>query len=146
MDIVWICSHTATCCCELPGVNLTKEEMFASCVQCAVSEVPQVGGVWGWLRVMAQCTHLLQLATRTERKREMIRLLAVHAAWGGWLNTTAGVSNRTSLADIIESSPPLSLSSFLTFTSYTLHISNFFPKFESHFLSNGTESLHVNEY
>lgn len=28
-----------------------------------------------------------------ETEREMIRLLAVHAARGGWLNTTAGVTN-----------------------------------------------------
>lgn len=77
---------------------------------CAVREVPQVGGSgggWGSRLSAPICCSWPQ--GQRERKREMIRLLAVHAARGGWLNTTAGVTNWTSLADIIESSPSLLL-------------------------------------
>lgn len=94
-----------------------------------VSKVPQVGGSgggWGSRLSAPICCSWPQ--GQRERKSEMIRLLVVHAARGGWLNTTAGVTNWTSLADIIESSPSLlPLSSFPTFTSNALHISNFLP-------------------
>lgn len=65
------------------------------------SEVPLVGGSGGgegsWLTAPICCSWPAskdsKQAGEREREREMIRLLAVHAARGGWLNTTAGVTN-----------------------------------------------------
>lgn len=98
---------------------------------CAVSKVPQVrgsGGCWGHGSVhpSAAAGHKDR---EEERKREMSRLLAVHAAWGGWLNTTAGVTNWSSLADNWIFS--ISLFFFLIFTSHILHIFNFLPSYVS---------------
>lgn len=58
---------------------------------------------WG---VTAERTHLLQLARRSwgrRREREMLRSLTM-CAGRGWLHTTAGVKDWTSLAEIIKSS------------------------------------------
>lgn len=85
------------------------QRVYSVCIAlCGAGEVPRVagsGGGWGSRLSAPICCSWPQ--GQRARQRETIRLLAAHAARGGWLNTTAGVTNRTSLADIIESSPAL---------------------------------------
>lgn len=60
---------------------------------------PRGRRVWGWLRVTAQCTHLLQLARRTEREEEgddraisgacCPRWLVEHDSWCHKLNQSS---------------------------------------------------------
>lgn len=101
-----------------PGVSVRKVMCRDVCIMYTVHACwfvcsrrgPPGWWVWGWLRVTAQCTHLLQLATRTEREEERDDQAISGACCPRWLvehNSWCHKPNQSSRYNWIFSiSPP----------------------------------------